>query len=398
MTWYDDMVNAPEYRPTYAAWVNFFNHVRDLTIEDLAVLDSTTNDVTTSAHGLVPKASGVVTQYLRGDGIWSAPPGTGGVGGATGATDNAILLADGVSTDTIKGSGITIETTITNSDTKVPTSAAVTTGLAAKAASSHEHAGSAITSGTVAAAYLPEFDGDNAGIVPVGTNSGTKYLRDDATWQVVTAGASRWTAIAAFTRTPPSTSTITLTGDQSATVKVGMPIRWAHTTAFYGIITAVAVSGDTTVTLAGAPLTASADYIDADTLYLGNPEGVHQEVFAIPGYFDDGAGATTLLKSDLLMEYVWGKSHAYLVQVSAMPDVAETGATKPVFNVLVNAAAALSTGLTLTTADAWVDSVVAVDAAQYDINRGEKVELELTTEGTNKTARNLSVRLLFVLE
>lgn len=38
---------------------------------DLLITDNTTKDVSTSAHGFVPKAPNSTTQYLRGDGTWA---------------------------------------------------------------------------------------------------------------------------------------------------------------------------------------------------------------------------------------------------------------------------------------------------------------------------------------
>jgi len=45
--------------------------VRDL---DLAFTDVTTANVSTTAHGLTPKAPGGTTQFLRGDATWAVPP------------------------------------------------------------------------------------------------------------------------------------------------------------------------------------------------------------------------------------------------------------------------------------------------------------------------------------
>lgn len=95
-------------------------------LDDLGTPDDNTDlDVSTSRHGLCPKLDGVTTHFLRSDGAQAVPVGAAGIGGATGATDSAILLADGVSSDTIKTSSKTIVTTIGAVDTTVPTCKAV---------------------------------------------------------------------------------------------------------------------------------------------------------------------------------------------------------------------------------------------------------------------------------
>ena len=48
-------------------------------LDELAApTDVTTLDATTGAHGLLPKLGGGSTNYLRADGTWAAPPGSGG--------------------------------------------------------------------------------------------------------------------------------------------------------------------------------------------------------------------------------------------------------------------------------------------------------------------------------
>lgn len=56
--------------------------------------DNTTADATTGHHGLVPKLGGGTTNYLRADGSWNAPPGTGG-SGAPSTVDYLVGTADG---------------------------------------------------------------------------------------------------------------------------------------------------------------------------------------------------------------------------------------------------------------------------------------------------------------
>jgi hypothetical protein len=207
-----------------------------------------------------------------------------------------------------------------------------------------------------------------------------------------------WTAISTFVRQPASTSTITLTGDQSAAVKVGMPIKFAHSAVYYyGIVTSVAVSGDTLITIAGAPLVSSSNWIDSDGLFIGQSARVVQEVIGVPGYYNDGVGDNTLLKSDLYMEYVWMRRAAYLVRFAILTDILDSGATQPTL-VPVVAGAEVGTGLTFAAADTWVYSGVGMNTANYDIQPGESLEVSVKTSGTNKDARNLSLVAVFVLE
>lgn len=80
-------------------------------LDDLAAPDDNTDlDATTSAHGLLPKLGGGSTNFLRADGTWATPPGTGGGGAPTDASyvvigTNATLSDERVLT---AGSGISI--------------------------------------------------------------------------------------------------------------------------------------------------------------------------------------------------------------------------------------------------------------------------------------------------
>jgi len=57
-------------------------------LDDLAAADDVLDlNATTLVHGLLPKLGGGTTNFLRADGAWAEPPGTGGGGG----TDNEIL-------------------------------------------------------------------------------------------------------------------------------------------------------------------------------------------------------------------------------------------------------------------------------------------------------------------
>jgi len=136
--WYDPIstiISLTSKKPTDTQWYAALQALIDK-IESMC-LDLV--DVSTTHRGLCPQLDGNATHFLRSDGVQAVPAGTGiGLGGATGDTDEAILLADGVSTDTIKTSNITIETTLTDDDTKVPTSGAVSDALTGKAATTRK--------------------------------------------------------------------------------------------------------------------------------------------------------------------------------------------------------------------------------------------------------------------
>ena len=116
---------------TYEQWTAALTAICTHKLQDHTggIDDDPAMNVTTTHPGLCPKLDNNINHFLRSDGIQAAPPGSGGVGGATGSVDSALILADGVVGDTIKGSGITVATTLGTDDTTVPTSKAVISAL-----------------------------------------------------------------------------------------------------------------------------------------------------------------------------------------------------------------------------------------------------------------------------
>ena len=83
----------------------------DITEVDIGLSDNTTNDVSISKHGFVPKAPNDTAKFLRGDAAWAALPaaGSGDVVGPSSSGNNQIVLFDGLTGKAIKahvGSGV----------------------------------------------------------------------------------------------------------------------------------------------------------------------------------------------------------------------------------------------------------------------------------------------------
>jgi hypothetical protein len=90
---------------------------RDLSLKrNLILRGSTSGKITFAAAATTtdytftwPSAAGAADTFLKSDGTWAAP--TAGIGGSTGATDNAILRADGTGGATVQNSLVTISDT-----------------------------------------------------------------------------------------------------------------------------------------------------------------------------------------------------------------------------------------------------------------------------------------------
>lgn len=65
-------------------------------LDDLAAPDDNTDlNVSTGAHGLTPKLSNVVTQFLNGQGGWTSPAGSGDFVGPSSSVDSEVVLFNG---------------------------------------------------------------------------------------------------------------------------------------------------------------------------------------------------------------------------------------------------------------------------------------------------------------
>lgn len=304
----------------------------------------------------------------------------------TGIADGEIAVFNLTNKD-IRTSDKTFETTLTDDDTKIPTSGAVVDALAAKAPTN-----------PLATDALWDAAGDL--VIGTGANTAGKLTKGDAgkvltagastlSWETPTGGASFWTALANFTATPASTSTITMGTDQTATILVGSPLKYTiGGTVYYGMVSAITSN---LLTVAGAPLGG-----DVTALSLGDASRIEQVDIVVNGYYED-ADNTALIGSDLNAAVVWRKSKSYAVAYKVWSKVHDSHATHGKATVLINATELNTSadGLTIAADATWYSTVVDIATAAYDINPAEAIEIAVKKGGTGD-AHDLVVSIMFV--
>jgi hypothetical protein len=190
-----------------------------------------------------------------------------------------------------------------------------------------------------------------------------------------------------FTATPASTSTLTMTSDLTASILVGMPLKYViGGTTYYGRVSAIASD---LLTVNGAPLSG-----DVTALYYGGGT-VRQVVVIIPGTYED-ANNTALIASDLKSQLAWNLPKSYLVKYSVFSNTHDTGthgqASARINDTEVNTTAG---GLTVAADATWYHTVVDIATAAYDVNPGEVVEVTAVKAG-NGDASDLTAIMIFV--
>ena len=202
-----------------------------------------------------------------------------------------------------------------------------------------------------------------------------------------------------FTTTALSTSTIDMNTDQTANIKVGMPIRFTlSSVVYYAICTSIT---STVLTIGGAPLTTSAGALTA--LAYGDACKVQQMTIQIPGYFEETAytSAPYALESLLFMRYgvQWQSEQSYCVYFNVRNRVADTG-TAPIINLVINGGALstsnTNTGLSVPAITTYTGTIVDINTTYYDINRGEYIEVMITKGTDTVKAQDLTITVVFV--
>jgi hypothetical protein len=201
-----------------------------------------------------------------------------------------------------------------------------------------------------------------------------------------------WNPVSAFTALPVSTSSLTMTLDLSATLRVNMPLRYQVSGVYrYGIVNSCS---PTLLQIKGAPFDMG---IPVTELSYGTAEKIVAIDLGIAGTFAD-ALSNTVLASKTHHLIRWLHPRGRLVCFSGY---AETYAgPSPSVNIR-HRASNVSTmnannGISITSGAAWFDnSAVAVSLSQYAIEPYDSLEVSVTVIGG---PTNLSLGLVYVLE
>jgi len=460
MTWYDDLIKpdpvSGEPKPTVSAWQAFFLHVRNLSFDDLTLTDNTTNNASTSKHGLCPKLDGDATHFLRSDGLQATPPGTdlppdvegflkndgsgtyswttpagaGDITGPSSATDGAIALFDTTTGKKIKDSAKTLATTLGSTDATVPTSKAVKDVTDGKAAASHSHAESDVTNlvtdlaGKAAASHT-HTEGDITNL----TSDLAAKATDTAVIHKATAGE-----IAALNeKTTPASADLLIIEDSADSnnkkrVQIGNLPSSSGAAVWTSILASITTTPASTSTITTtSDLTSSIkigyalEYTIGGTVYYGIVTAITSSLITIAGaplggtitaisyadkrqtaresvkiygYWNDGTN-TNLIAQKLGTAAYWELGQAALVQVGYVGGSIDTGASQPTININQAGSAVLSSEVTPTAT--YQKSIVNINTSNYLISKGSIFEVVVASNGTNLNSWNLGVELVWVL-
>lgn len=234
----------------------------------------------------------------------------------------------------------------------------------------------AVGTGANSAYKLPVGSNDQVLVADSGEVTGMK-------WASISGGSSTWTSfLSSINTTPASTSTIITTDDLTNIIKPGFPIKYTiGTVEYYGIVTVIVSN---LITIAGISLSGTISSIS-----YGDPARTRTETFVVNGYYAD-ASNTTLIESDLFIKggFIWTNAKAYIVSIGYLHAANDSGATQPKINFTIASSDLLTADASISTTLA--NSVVNINSANYDVNFGEAIEIDVT-KGTNGDAHDLTV-------
>lgn len=184
---------------------------------------------------------------------------------------------------------------------------------------------------------------------------------------------------------------LTMLSDLTGTIKTGMPIQYVwNSVTYYGIVWAISA---TRLAVRGAPLKHT---FSVTSLKYGTRESVVQLDLFVGGTWGDGVA--DLLLADQKKYLRWMRPAAYLVRAAMRQATDDTGAeakagVKLGGNLALNNDA--DAGLQLASAN-WVETIVDLKTAIYQIAPGSTIEIRCTAAGGSGDGSDLSVGLVFV--
>jgi len=224
-----------------------------------------------------------------------------------------------------------------------------------------------------------------------GTATTARLIAPDRLTSIL-SGSRAWRLVpsANYTARPPSTSTITMLANMTATIKPGMSLRYTwNGVEYFGQVAAITSN---LLTVRGAPLSTS---YDVSNLQFGGGV-VHELVLPVAGTYED-ANNNALLASDNAAPVIWLKEASYAVHYRVWSRKKDTGATAGKASVRINNAELNSSagGLTISADATWYSTGVDINVSNYDIQQGEAIEVS-AKKGTNGDAEDLCVILIII--
>jgi len=212
---------------------------------------------------------------------------------------------------------------------------------------------------------------------------------------IESGAVSNWHTITAFTATPASTATLTMTSDLTATINAGAGLKYIiGGTAYYGVCTSITSN---LLTIAGAPLSG-----DVTALNWTHIPVIEEEFYFKDLYFADSSD-TTLIKNDFAfpVSWTWEKNPAFLVAYhQSTKNDDSTATTQPTIMPTIAGNNVLSSAITIPDG-AENNSGVTINPTYYRINRGDILELSVTAASGGTPSHNsysLLTRFLFIPE
>lgn len=204
----------------------------------------------------------------------------------------------------------------------------------------------------------------------------------------LTADASRWIEKPSSQWTATAASSTSITFSDTSGLAAGLPLKVVISAATYYVIID-SISGST-VNVRGPSVSGT-----ISSIHYGKPEQVSELSFYVSGYFA-ASTSTTLLDSFMNSYYKWRGPAAYAVQACAVTGAAD-GVSAPVVQVLAGGNRLVDgSGITLAAAGTWAESTL-MNSSNYELSRGDAMELEVVTAGGDGAAQDMTVTLTLVL-